>query len=65
MQYQHKKSFNPRLKGNQYFGGRKMKSPLTMVLKRTPVSGFRPWLAGMATWLKGGGSTRKMKKNKI
>jgi hypothetical protein len=55
-----KKNVNPRLEGNQYFGGRLTGFPRTMVPTQAPVSGFRPWLAGMATWLKGGGSTRKM-----
>jgi len=55
-----KKYVNPRLEGNQYFGGRLTGFPRTMVPTQAPVSGFRPWLAGMATWLKGGVSSRKM-----
>jgi hypothetical protein len=36
-----------------------------MVLTQAPINGFRPWLAGMAPWLKGGGSTRKICKTKM
>jgi hypothetical protein len=54
-----KKIFQPRLKGNQYFGGRRHKRPKTMVPRRAPISGFMLLLPWMPACLKGGGVTRK------
>ena len=52
-----------RLEGNQYFRCRLTGFPWNMVPTQAPVSGFRPWLAGMTTWLKGGRVISKNVKN--